>query len=61
MLAESPLQARSGIVRFTVGTAYSLRRGLRLKYSTELWSFSDTGYAARRAAVSIHFGVAVAF
>jgi len=61
VLADSPLQARSGIFRYTLGTAYSLRRGLRLKYSTELWSFSDTGYSGRHGAVSMHMGVAVAF
>jgi hypothetical protein len=61
VLLDSPLQARSGIFRYTLGSAYSLRRGLRLKYSTELWSFSDTGYAGRHEAVSMHFGVATAF
>lgn len=61
VLADSPLQARSGVFRYTVGTAYTLRRGLRLKYSTELWSFSDLGYAGRHTAVSMHLGAAVAF
>ena len=61
VLVDSPLQARSGIFRYTLGTAYSLRRGLRLKYSTELWSFSDTGYSGRNEAVSMHIGVATAF
>lgn len=61
VLVDSPLQARSGIYRYTLGTAYSLRRGLRLKYSTELWSFSDLGYANEYTAVSMHIGAAVAF
>ena len=61
VLADSPLQAKSGIFRYTLGTAYSLQRGLRLKYSTELWSFSDQGYAGKNTAVSMHIGAATAF
>ena len=61
VLTDSPLQAKSGIFRYTLGTAYSLRRGLRLKYSTELWSFSDPGYAGKNTAVSMHIGAATAF
>lgn len=58
---ESALQARSGIFRYTVGAAYALSRGFRVKYSTELWSFSDLGYAGKHAAVSGHLGIAAAF
>ena len=61
VLVNSPLAARSGIFRYTVGTAYALQRGLRLKASTELWSFSDLGYANTHTAVSMHLGAAVAF
>ena len=61
VLVDSPLLARSGIFRYTLGTAYSLQRGLRLKYSTELWTFSDPGYAGKNSAVSMHIGAATAF
>lgn len=59
--AESALQARSGVLRYTLGLAYTLERGLRIKYSTELWSFSDLGLAGRHTALSAHLGVAAAF
>ena len=58
---ESPLQARSGIFRYTLGLAYTLERGVRIKYSTELWSFSDPGLIGNQTAVSSHLGVAAAF
>jgi hypothetical protein len=61
VLRDSPLQARSGVFRYTLGAAYALQRGLRLKYSSELWSFSDQGLAGRQLAISNHLGVAAAF
>ena len=58
---DSPLQAKSGIFRYTLGLAYTLERGVRIKYSTELWSFSDPGLIGNHTAVSSHLGVAAAF
>lgn len=43
VLATNPLEARSAVVRHTLGTAYTVERGYRLKPSTETYSFSDKG------------------
>jgi hypothetical protein len=61
VLANSPLSARSGVFRSTVGIAYNLERGLRVKTSTEFWSFSDVDALNRRNAVSFHLGLVGAF
>ncbi|MDF2695317.1 MAG: hypothetical protein K0S65_3700 [Labilithrix sp.] len=39
--AASELTRRSSVLRYTVGTAYAIERGLRIKFSTELWDFSN--------------------
>lgn len=57
----SALQARSGVFRYTLGTAYTIERGLRAKFSTELWSFSDEGVTGRHNAVSAHVALVGAF
>jgi hypothetical protein len=59
--ADSPLDAKSSVFRGTLGTAYTLERGLRVKFSTELWHFSDRGVTGRRTAVSAHLGLVGAF
>ena len=61
VLKESPLQARSGILRYTVGTAFTIERGLRAKLSTEYWSFSDKDTIGRRAAFSSHVALVGSF
>lgn len=57
----SELSARSGIFRYTLGSAITIERGVRLKLSTELWSFSDRGVAGKHTAVSSHLGFVGAF
>jgi hypothetical protein len=61
VLESSPLSASSAVVRYTLGTAVSLERGLRLKYSVELWSFSDPTPSGGRKAVTSHLGLVGAF
>jgi hypothetical protein len=61
VLAASPLSARSAVLRYTAGVAYNLERGLRVKGSTEFWSFSDADALGRHNAVSFHLGLVGAF
>jgi hypothetical protein len=58
---ESPLAAKSGVFRYTLGASYVLERGLRAKVSTEYWSFSDLGVSGRRDAMSMHLSLVGAF
>jgi hypothetical protein len=51
---ETPLSARSSVVRYTLGTTYAFERGFRLKTSTELWQFSDADDSGRKIDVGIH-------
>jgi hypothetical protein len=61
VVAASTLSARSAVMRYTIGTAYNLERGLRIKASSEFWSFSDLDALGRRNAVSFHLGFVGAF
>lgn len=61
VLTGSALSAKSAVVRYTAGTAVTLERNLRAKFSTEFWSFSDTDSAGRRNAVSAHAGLVGTF
>jgi hypothetical protein len=54
VLADSQLSARSAVLRYTLGTAITVERGLRLKLSTELWTFSDRGADDTHTAMSVH-------
>lgn len=57
VLLASPLQAKSAVIRYTIGTAFTIERGLRLKTSAELWSFSDRGAPDRHNEMSFHVGL----
>jgi hypothetical protein len=60
--ADSDLVRRSSVVRYTIGTAYAIERGLRLKFSTELWQFSNTEtVSARKIDLSMHTALAGSF
>lgn len=61
VLTASTLQARSAVVRYTLGTAYTIERGYRVKLSTEAYSFSDVGPTGRNLALSGHLGVVGTF
>ena len=56
VLAASPLLAESSVFRYTLGTAIAVERGLRVKVSSELWSFSDEGANDKHTEVSFHVG-----
>lgn len=60
--AASELSRRSSVFRYTIGTAYAIERGLRIKLSTELWEFSDRdATTGRKLELSMHTGLAGSF
>ena len=60
--AASELSRRSSVFRYTLGTAYAIERGLRIKFSTELWEFSDRdGQTGRKVELSMHTALAGSF
>ena len=61
VLAASTLQARSAVLRYTLGTAFTIERGFRLKVSSEFWTFSDRGVENSHTAMSFHVGAVGTF
>ena len=61
VLVTSPLSAHSAVVRYTIGTAYTVERGYRVKLSGEAYSFSDVGPTDHHVALSGHLGVVGTF
>ena len=61
VLKTSPLEAHSAVVRYTLGTAYTVERGYRVKLSSEAYSFSDLGPSGHHLALSGHVGVVGSF
>ena len=60
--AASELSRRSSVVRYTIGTAYAIERGLRIKFSTELWEFSDREIlSGRKIDLGMHAALAGSF
>jgi hypothetical protein len=60
--AASELSRRSSVFRYTLGTAYAIERGLRLKFSTELWEFSNRdALSGRKLELSMHAALAGSF
>jgi hypothetical protein len=60
--SASELSRRSAVFRYTVGTAYAIERGLRIKFSTEVWEFSDRdAVTGRKVELSMHTALAGSF
>jgi hypothetical protein len=60
--AASQLSRRSDVFRYTIGMAYAIERGLRVKLSTELWEFSDPdAISGRKVELSMHAALAGSF
>ena len=60
--AASELARRSSVLRYTIGTAYAIERGLRVKFSTELWDFSDREIVSgRNIDLGMHAALAGSF
>lgn len=59
--ADSTLEPRSAVFRYTLGTTIGLQPGFRLKVSAELWSFSNDPPAHDDLDWSAHLGFVGAF
>ncbi|MBS2017259.1 MAG: hypothetical protein JST00_30530 [Deltaproteobacteria bacterium] len=60
--AQSELSRKSSVFRYTIGTAYAIERGLRVKFSTELWEFSDRdSLTGNKLELSMHAALAGSF
>jgi hypothetical protein len=60
--AGSELTRRSSVLRYTIGTAYVIERGLRFKLSTELWDFSTReAISGRKVDLGMHAALAGSF
>jgi hypothetical protein len=60
--SASELSRRSSVFRYTLATAYAIERGLRIKFSTELWEFSDRdALTGRKVELSMHTALAGSF
>jgi hypothetical protein len=53
----SPLSEKSTVIRYTLGTMFTLATGLRGKVSGEVWDFSDADVEGRHTEISWHFAV----
>jgi hypothetical protein len=58
---NSTLSSKSTALRGTLGMAYAVEKGLRLKASTELWRFSDADGTGRQTELSFHLGAVGTF
>jgi hypothetical protein len=59
---NSELSRKSSVFRYTVGMAYAIERGLRVKLSTELWEWSDRDASTgKKLDVSGHAALAGSF
>jgi len=50
----SPLSVKSTVLRYTLGTMFVLTKGLRAKFSSEIWDFSDADAEQHHTEVSWH-------
>jgi hypothetical protein len=54
VLLASTLAQKSAVLRYTVGTMFTIEQGLRAKLSAELYDFSDVDQAGRHTDVTVH-------
>ena len=59
--AESTLREKSSVLRFTLGSALAVERGLRLKASTEVYRFSDADVNDKKVEVGFHLAAVGTF
>jgi hypothetical protein len=57
VVVESPLDKKSSVLRYTVGTMFTIEQGLRAKLSAELWDFSDPDEAGKHTNVTLHAAI----
>ena len=54
VLLTSTLAKQSAVMRYTVGTMFTIEQGLRAKLSAELYDFSDADASGRHTDVTVH-------
>jgi hypothetical protein len=59
--AETPLQRRTSILRYTLGASYAFERGFRVKLSSELWHFGTADDDGHSFAVGMHASFVAAY
>jgi hypothetical protein len=57
VLVGSELDQKSSVLRYTVGTMFTIEQGLRAKVSAELYDFSDPDEAGRHTDVTLHAAI----
>lgn len=57
VLAASTLSRESTVLRWTLGTAITVERALKIKASAEAWSFSDPDARNRKNEISLNLGL----
>jgi hypothetical protein len=55
--ALSPLSRRSTVMRYTLGTMFTLSAGVRAKLSGEVWDFSDADIEGRHSELTWHAAI----
>ncbi len=60
--ADSELSSRATVLRYTLGLAYAIERGLRVKFSTEAWDFGERdALTNRKFELGMHAALAGSF
>jgi len=54
---ESPLAQKSTVLRYTLGTMFTIEQGLRAKLATELYDFSDVDEAGHHTDVVVNAAI----
>jgi hypothetical protein len=57
VVVASPLDKKSSVLRYTVGTMFTIEQGLRAKLSAELYDFSDPDEAGHHTDVTVHAAI----
>jgi hypothetical protein len=52
--ASTGLRDGSSVLRYTIGSAFAVERGLRIKVSSELWQFNDPDASGHKVDASLH-------
>jgi hypothetical protein len=57
VVLESPLAQKSAVIRYTIGTMFTIEQGLRAKLATELYDFSDPGERGRHTEMTVNAAI----
>jgi len=57
VVLDSPLSQKSTVLRYTIGTMFTIEQGLRAKLATELYDFSDVDEAGHHTDVVVNAAI----